>query len=295
MTFHQHSRPILADLLACFSHILRPRSHFFLWECTEWALLTYIRASRRGAQKQARDFKASRRLSLGLASALNYGRCIIQDTTHTFSSSSSRAKVRLNKDVIYERPDGRNPVYGVFLCVHARTTLITSAIWIANWRCKCLFISLHRVAHFIRERSAAADSLAASRIRDVIGELWAGERVRSFPWDRPSPFSRCRKLPFGPLSRTLPLPQHCKWALASAPSLSVYRQILYKRGVRAAFGSSAALLTRRWIQLKTQRHIERARVRGRGHRDAKVLFQRWDLSLSPSGHIDLTLSAKWNN
>lgn len=87
-------------------------AHFFLWECTKWALLTYMRVTS-GGSKSERKRLQSQPASLGLASALNYGRCIIQDTAHTFSSSS-RAKVSLNKGVIYEGPDGRNPVYGAF-------------------------------------------------------------------------------------------------------------------------------------------------------------------------------------
>lgn len=173
----QHGIP--AQLWRICSRAFRTFSghaHFFLWECTKWALLTYIRVTLGGSKAKERENATSKpatAASLGLASALNYGRCIIQDAAHTFSSSS-RVKVRLNKGVIYDGPGGRNPVYGVFVCVSVcmRTRLLSGARfeYIVKPRCKCLFISLSASPR-ISLPSGARDSLAASRICDVIGEL----------------------------------------------------------------------------------------------------------------------------
>ena len=146
-----HSRPIRSRAFRTFSG----HAHFFLWECTKWALLTYMRVTS-GGSKSERKRLQSQPASLGLASALNYGRCIIQDTAHTFSSSS-RAKVSLNKGVIYEGPDGRNPVYGAFFyfgeCMRAR---LLSGERDLNSKLTVqmpLYLSLHRFAFHYRRAS----------------------------------------------------------------------------------------------------------------------------------------------
>lgn len=113
-TFHQS---IPAQLWQIWSRAFRTflgHAHFSLWECTKWALLTYIRVTSGGSKASARERLQSQPASLGLASPLNYGRCIIQDAAHTFSSSS-RAKVRLNKGAIYERATWTQPCLRRFL------------------------------------------------------------------------------------------------------------------------------------------------------------------------------------
>jgi hypothetical protein len=163
-----------------------------------------------GGSKSERKRLQSQPASLGLASALNYGRCIIQDTAHTFSSSS-RAKVSLNKGVIYEGPDGRNPVYGAFFffgeCMRAR---LLSGERDLNSKLTVqmpLYLSLHRFEQTHSQPAAFVTSSVNSE----------QERVRSFP-DRPPavsflPFlapANCLLALSLSLSLVLPLPQHCK-------------------------------------------------------------------------------------